>query len=125
MEELVGLLIQLLFEVVLPVLGSIPVDRSLNRRGRNQESTFLFVNAAAGVLVGLLSLVIYPHLLLPQPWMRIAALIVNPLLSGGLAVLVGGLVLPSHHQVSRSSRFWHAALFAFLIGSLRFLFADR
>jgi hypothetical protein len=130
-EEVIGLILQFVFEVVLQLFGSIGVDAatsSRHRTGKEEKEEagcgWLVAFAVFGAICGGLSLLVAPNLLLPNVGLRIANLIAAPFLAGGLSYLVAKHVWtqrgwePSHH-------FWRGFWFALAFGLVRFAYAHR
>jgi hypothetical protein len=131
-EEIVALIVQLVIEVGLQLFGSIGFDFATEtRRGRSASGTrdadgcgFLFLFAVFGAICGGISLIFKPNLILPTLGLRIANLIVAPLLAGAISALVASQIWaargasPRHH-------FWRGFWFALLFGLTRFAYAHR
>lgn len=133
MEEIVALLIQLVLEVGLQLVGSIGLDfatesrRTHRKNGETQERDgygWLVLFAVFGGICGGLSLIFAPKLLLPNLGLRIANLIVAPLLAGGLSYLVAVFVWAPRGQ-SAGHHFWRGFWFALAFGLVRFAYAGR
>lgn len=133
MEEIVALLIQIILEVGLQLFGSIGFDwaaSSTTRRkkgGEVQEEDgcgWLMVFAILGAVCGGLSLIFAPKLLLPHVGLRVANLILAPLIAGGLSYLIAAFVWSARGQSPRH-HFWRGFWFALLFGLVRFAYAHR
>jgi hypothetical protein len=130
MEELVALIIQLVLEVGLQLFGSIGFDfatesRRSRKGGEVQDHDgcgWLVAFAVFGGICGGLSLIFAPKLLLPNVGLRIANLIVAPLLAGGVSYLVARNVWAARGQ-SPQHHFWRGFWFALLFGLVRFVYA--
>lgn len=132
MEEILALVIQLVLEVGLQIFGSLGFDFATesrrNRKGEEDKSEdgfgWLLAFAVFGGICGGLSLIFAPKLILPKLGLRIANLVVSPLVAGGLSYLVARYVWsargssPTHH-------FWRAFCFALAFGLVRFAYAHR
>ncbi len=130
MEEILALLIQLVLEVGLQIFGSIGFDFATeSRRKRDEKSEgdgcgWLIAFAVFGAICGGLSLIFAPKLILPILGLRIANLLISPLIAGGLSYLVARYVWsargssPTHH-------FWRGFCFALAFGLIRFAYAHR
>src|SRR6478672_4958116 len=97
MEEIVALLIQIVLEVGLQLFGSIGFDfatesrRTKDGKGEVKDEDgcgWLFAFAVFGGICGGLSLIFAPKLMLPNLGLRLANLMVSPLVAGGLSYLV-------------------------------------
>jgi hypothetical protein len=131
-EEIVALILQLVIEVGLQLFGSIGFDFATeSRRARGSDGTrnpdgcgWMLAFAAFGAICGGISLIFAPDLILPTLRLRIANLIVAPLLAGALSALVAAQIWaargasPKHH-------FWRGFWFALLFGLTRFAYAHR
>ena len=133
MEEIVALLVQLVLEVGLQIFGSIGFDfvtesrRKHGKGGETQEHDgcgWLFLFATFGAICGGISLIFAPNLLLPNVGLRIANLVVAPLLAGGLSYLVATFVWAPRGQ-SAGHHFWRGFWFALAFGLVRFAYAGR
>ena len=127
MEEVIGLVIQFVLEVGLQLFGTIGIDAATSHRRSEKEEAgcgWLVAFAFFGAIFGGLSLIFAPKLLLPTLALRIANLILAPLVAGGLSYLVARHVWtsrgwePSHH-------FWRGFWFALAFGLVRFAYAHR
>lgn len=106
MEEVLIVVVQGLLELGLEFLIYCGLDFAA-LRGRSDEeygcslAGFFFI---CGAVLGSLANLARPRLLLPYPWLRIANLIIGPLLAGGASWLMtqwrqqrGAKVLPGNH----------------------------
>jgi hypothetical protein len=131
-EELVALVIQLVLEVGLQLFGSIGFDFATeSRRGRREAESqqpdgcaWLFIFGVLGGVCGGLSLIFAPKVLLPTVGLRIANLIVSPLIAGFLSYLVARHVWAARGQ-SPQHHFWRGFWFALAFGLVRFAYAHR
>jgi hypothetical protein len=112
MEELLILILQGFAEVLLQMLGSGLLDVLTwgiegddNRPSRGCTLGILLF--AAGCGLGWLSLWLAPHNLLPWGWLRIANLVIGPMLSAWLSWWIARWrqrrdpeVVPRHHVIS-------------------------
>jgi len=129
-EEVIALVIQFVLEVGLQLFGSIGIDAATPARKTLQEDKeeagcgWLGFFAVIGAICGGISLIFAPNLLLPNFGLRLANLVVSPLIAGGLSYLVATRVWakrgwgPSHH-------FWRGFCFALAFGLVRFAYAHR
>ena len=133
MEEIVALLVQLVLEVGLQIFGSIGFDfatesrRKHGKDGETQEHDgcgWLVVFAVFGAICGGISLIFAPKLLLPNIGLRIANLVLAPLLAGGVSYLVATFVWAPRGQ-SAGHHFWRGFWFALAFGLVRFAYAGR
>jgi hypothetical protein len=133
MEEVVALVIQFVLEVGLQIVGSIGFDfaterqRTRNAQGQVEENDgcgWLVLFAVFGGICGGISLIFAPRLLLPNLGLRIANLVVAPLVAGGLSYLVASFVWAARGQ-SPQHHFWRGFWFALAFGLVRFAYAHR
>ena len=130
MEELLILIFQPLLEIFAQILASGLID--LLGWGRDVESRHDSSGCAVGLLLfilgcglGWLSLLLIPHTLLPWAWLRIANLIVGPLVSGWISWRISVLRKRTNKWVSPSRHAWFAALACFGIVLVRFSFGQH
>lgn len=76
-----------------------------------------------GLLLGALSLLVFPHNFVPRPW-RLANLLLTPLAVGAAMSLLGAWREGRGQRVLRIDRFAWGYLFALAVAVVRFLFAD-
>lgn len=123
MEEIIAVVIQLVLEVGLQVLvsGGIEAASAVSKKG-SAGCGWLIGHGLIGGLCGWLSTLLFPHLMLPYVWLRVANLIVAPFVAGGLTMLLD-------HQFNKSrdgtNAFWHGLTFALLFNLARFAFGAR
>jgi|GEM_PF-1457250 len=133
MEEILALIFQIVIEVGLQIFGSIGFDFATeSRRSRSGKDTvqeqdgcgWLFLFAVFGGICGGLSLIFKPNLILPTFALRLANLMVSPLIAGGLSYLVAVFVWAPRGQSPRH-HFWRGFFFALAFGLVRFVYAHR
>ncbi|QEL13272.1 hypothetical protein [Limnoglobus roseus] len=124
MEEVLVVVFQLFFELLINVLGSGLLDlASRGTSSKTQEGCGIFLlHAMSGGGLGFVSTLIAPHLFLPLPWMRLLNLAVSPIIAGGVSYILAREVLKKDDG---SGHFLHAFLFAMMFGLSRFAFAVR
>lgn len=120
-EELLIVIFQFLFETVLEALTYWPFESATDRmfgRPANDEGVYfpLLVAAIAAGVVGAISLVVWPHTWLRSPELRIANLVVAPLISAGSAWLF------ARRRTKESPRehVWFACTFTTIFVLVRF-----
>ncbi len=127
MEELLTVIIQFVLELLLEVLANLPIDWPSRKRS-TPESTSVFWQCllwcGGGALLGGLSLLLLPHSLIQLPPLRIANLLLAPLLSGAVSWWLtqqhsrrNANLLPRYH-------FWRAFGFTLGLVALRFAYAS-
>ena len=133
MEELAALIIQLVLEVGLQILGSIGFDfatesrRTRGEHGSRQDADgcgWLLAFGVFGGICGGISLIFKPNLILPTLGLRVANLLVAPLVAGALSYLVA-LHFWSARGASPRHHFWRGFCFALVFGLARFAYAHR
>lgn len=86
--------------------------------------SWLFVFAVFDGICGGLSLIFAPKLMLPSLQLRLANLVISPLVAGGLSYLVAAFVWAARGQSPRH-HFWRGFCFALAFGLARFAYAHR
>jgi hypothetical protein len=133
-EELLIVVVQFLFDLLLDTAISIPVDwvfgceeRARHNRGLEPPSSAPILAGATivGAVLGGMSLVVWPHTLLRFGWLRILNLVLAPALSGAIAFQAskrrrtrGSVSDDELHAV-------FAALLSFAFVAVRFLSGTR
>jgi hypothetical protein len=115
MEEFIVILIQLFFEFGIQFFASPLTDFSLGNK-TDKGCGILCLHMLLGGGLGWLSTLIAPKLLLPLAGLRIANLIVSPLLAGGIAWFAA----KQWTRQDAQSAFLHGALFALMFGMARY-----
>lgn len=129
MEELLVILCQFFFEVVLQVLAELPWELiTSNRKPPNPNGPALWVilSLLAGAGVGGLSLIFFPTTLLHSPTARLDNLLVAPALSA-FASFSFATFRPTlaPNPSNPKSRALYAACFTFALAIIRFTYATR
>lgn len=123
MEEVLAVIFQVAFEIGFQVLVSGGVDLAAAASRRTPNGCGWAVgHAVVGGLCGWLSTLLFPHLVLPFAWLRIANLVVGPLVAGGLTLLVERSL---RRGAGGAAAFGHGFAFALAFGLARFAFAAR
>lgn len=78
---------------------------------------------AGGALMGAGSLIFFPHSFIHSESLRVANLILTPLLLGALMALLGRKRLANGEEIVPLDKFSNAALFALGMAGVRFFFA--
>jgi hypothetical protein len=118
---------EILGDFLLQVFGEAPVELRLHslaepfRRPPNPWVAALGY-ALFGAIFGVLSLLVFPHSLVPQSW-RIVNLLVTPLAVGGVMVIMGAWRTRRGQPVLRINRFAYGSLFALSLALMRVFFA--
>jgi len=121
------LLFELLGEFLLQVIGETLVEigfHSLAEPFRRPPNPWLAALGYAlfGAALGGLSLLAFPHNLVPAPW-RVANLIATPVAVGVLMAALGAWRARRGDTVLRIDRFAYGYLFALAVAVVRFFFA--
>jgi hypothetical protein len=128
-EEVLILLVQFVAEVLIELLIYLPFDLPLSRdakTGERQGCGWLVLYLMLGGMVGGLSLLIAPRLLLHSPPLRVANLIVAPVATGGLSWSLAtwrrsrgvAAACPTTHL-------WTGFLFVLAFGGVRLAYGGR
>lgn len=128
MEELLVVVLQFLFELILNVLGHVPLDwPSKKRKTPEAESIafFCFLWLAGGCAVGGLSLLAFDYALLQPAWLRIANLALSPIASGLLARAIAEHRHRSNPMLVPRNHFWYGFWFSLGVALVRFIYAAR
>ena len=117
-------LFEALIEIFLQVFGDAILDAFI--RSRNPVTRAIgnaIVAAIFGSIFGLVSVFIYPHHIIRNHSIRLAALLLMPLLNGYLMERVGTYF--SHRGETRSGfeQMLPAAIFSLVFGAIRFQLA--
>lgn len=134
MEEVIAFLFQLLLEIGLQLFGGLGLDvgteTARRKRGKHGETVdedgcgWLLLFAAVGGACGGISLLLAPNLLLPNFGLRVANLVLAPLIAGGVSYVFATFVYAPKGQ-SASHHFWRGFCFALVFGIVRFAFGKR
>jgi hypothetical protein len=134
MEILFEILFQIFFEFILEIVAEVLMELGLHSIGqvfhgrRTRNPVFAFIGyALLGVIVGALSLLIFP-----RPLMRSASfrginlhgigLLISPVLAGLVMSAIGSLRRKRGMSVIRLDSFGYGFIFAFGMALIRFLF---
>jgi len=126
MEFLFELLFELFGEVLLQVLGELLAEwgvhltRPAERRRPPHPLFTLLGYALLGLAVGALSLLWLPHSLLPSKGLRLANLVLSPLLSGAVLAWIGHWRAQRGSPVPVRNRFMQGLVFAFAMAAVRY-----
>jgi hypothetical protein len=126
MEEIVALIFQFIIEVGVQIFGGAAIDAAESRRRKVKDEAgcgWIIVYAAFGAILGGLSLLVAPTLMLPNMGLRVANLVASPLLAGLMSYLAAKHIFSDGRDPDQ--HFWRGCLFAFAFGVVRFAFAGR
>lgn len=115
------LLLQLVFEVLADLGLGAWSERAKTAR-RNPVVAF-FGYVCLGAIAGGLSLLLFRDHLLKATWLRVAMLVVVPLLAGWLMSFIGARREAKGGERTRMESFANGFAFALAMGLIRFFFA--
>jgi hypothetical protein len=123
-EELLAAVVQIVLEVLLQVLVSGGLDVAASASSKRDQSGcgWLVFHGLLGGVVGWLSTLLFPHLMLPVVWLRVLNLVLAPFLAGGLTFYMDRWW---NRGKDGSTAFFHGFTFAVLFGLARFAFGAR
>lgn len=128
MEFLFEIVFQFLGELLLQLVVELFVEmgmRSLAQVFARKPSPRLALAGYTlwGVLAGGVSLIVFPHSAVRDPSLRLANLLVTPVLAGAAMMLLGRLREKKGKPLVRLDRFGYAFLFAFTMSLMRYNWA--
>lgn len=120
-------IVELLLELVLQVIGEVLTEFGVRRVSRAFDHTPSAWAAAIGyailgAFVGFISILVVPALL-ASPVLRVANLIVTPLVAGATASMIGSWRHRRGQELVRLDRFAYGYLFALSMAIVRFWLA--
>jgi hypothetical protein len=129
MEIIIEFLFQIVFEFILQIFGELLVELGLRsaaepfreREARNPVLAFVGY-ALLGIIVGGLSLLIFPQSFVRSAKLHWVSLVITPTLAGLVMSLVGWLRNRQGKTVIRLDSFSYGFIFAFGMALVRFLF---
>jgi hypothetical protein len=131
MEVLIELLLEVLGESLLQLVLQALAEAGLHvvrRPHRDDEPARPALRtlgyALGGALIGGLSLLALPDLMVPRPGARIANLVFSPVLAGMAMVALGHWRSPHGHPPALLNRFVYGYVFAFSLALVRLLAAS-
>lgn len=128
MEEILVIAFQLFFEFFIQIVGSGLLDGfgRVTTNTKTEDGCVVFgLHIVLGGGLGWLSTLIAPKLFLPYFALRIANLILAPLLAGAISYWIATWAKSRGNETNPTKHFWHGFLFALMFGLARFAFADR
>lgn len=130
MEELFGILLEVVGEILIQLAGEITFDvllRAEDHLFKNARYWRTYINivtfTGAGVLAGLVSLAIFPHPLFPPTRFHGISLLLSPVATGLVMMGAERSLRRLEHPTSKLESFSYGFLFAFCIAAIRFFFA--
>lgn len=121
MEEFLAIAFQLVFEVVIQMLGSPGISWAGNSKW-DRGWTVLTFHIVVGGLCGWLSTLIAPKLILPFAALRLANLLIAPLVAGAVSYGFAKLANAHGNDWSPTDHAIQGFGFAFFFGCARFAF---
>ncbi len=122
-EALFQLLGELLLQIVFEVLAEFGFQSVKEVFRRPATPWFAAIGyAILGAIAGLLSLLLFPKLLLAGTTARIVGLFVTPFVAGGLMTVLGAWRRRREQALVRLDRFAYGYLFALAMAGVRFAF---
>jgi len=127
MEEIIIVIFQAVIEIVFNVLINIGVDWVVyfwERDDNNQTSLKCFLMFLAGTIIGLLSWVLIPKVMLPYSWLRILILFLSPVLAGFVSLQIARFKA-KRRDVWPWRHFWYSFFACLGLVLVRFVFCAR
>jgi hypothetical protein len=127
-EEVLVVLIQFIAEVLFEVLIYIPFDLPLRRDAKTGERSgpgWLALYVLAGGAVGGLSLLVAPHLVIHTVPLRLANLVVAPVVAGALSWWLADVRRSQGAATEPMTHLWTAFWFVLAYSSVRLAYAAR
>lgn len=125
-QRMIELIVEVVGEFLIQLVIEVLVEMGLYRMAEGRERNPFFSALGyllLGAILGALSLLVFPHYLVPPAW-RMANLVLTPVAVGYGMVLTGKRRARRGQTVPRIDRFVFGFLFAFSLGLVRYLFAD-
>lgn len=131
MEELIGFILELFFEVFLELVAAAIGD--LLSRSTAEAIEFPDIAnptlAAAGYLIlgafsGGISVFLFPHAFFPRARYHGVSLIIGPSITGSFMAMIGRFFRSRGRGATRIETFAYGFVFAFGMAAVRFLFAS-
>lgn len=129
MEEVLLIVLRLLFTILWGVLEGLsywPFDFGYERASdRLPRWLILLCYFLLGCGVGGISIVLMPHIWLPSSNLRVANLIVAPIIAGSIGVFSARHFYKGRSDVNPQDHFLPGFLFAFAVAAIRFVYIKR
>lgn len=129
MEILFELIVEVLAEVVLQIVaealfefGFYSLAEALNRRRRSSPFLASIGYLLWGGIIGALTIIIFPALMIKNPILRVLNLLISPIIAGSAMSAIGSLRKRKGQDLLRIDSFLYGALFAFGLAIVRFLY---
>ena len=128
MEELFILILQFLIEFVIDVLIYVPFDLpSKNRNKPEPESIVIPCSLwlVGGGVLAIVSLTVFDKTLIKVPELRMANLVLAPVVSGLISRAIAARRAESNKFIVPRNHFWYAFWFTLGLVLIRFTYAVR
>jgi hypothetical protein len=129
--QVVIFILQILWELALQIVfefvGELLLHASKEPFRRPRPISPIIATAGYavyGAIAGAISVWIWPHNFIDQHWMRIANVVVSPLIAGGLMAAVGAWRRRRELEVVRLESFFYGYFFALTMALVRFSWAS-
>ena len=129
MEILFEIAFQFFGEIILQLLVELLAETGVRALSRSQREPLhptlaILGYSIWGAIAGGISLLIFPHSPISDPFFRTANLFVTPIIVGFAMMLLGGLRRRRGEEIVRIDRFGYAFTFAFTMALMRFFLAS-
>jgi hypothetical protein len=129
LEIIFEFIFQAIGEVVLQIvaeglfeLGFYSLAEALNRKKRRNPILASIGYLLWGGVIGVVTIVIFPSLMIKNPVFRVLNLIITPIIAGVSMSVLGSLRKRKGQDLLRIDSFFYGALFAFGLAIVRFLY---
>jgi hypothetical protein len=127
LEEIIIVIIQFLVEVVAQALVDIPVDCATRNPKKPEEESFVryFLFLVGGGLVGWCSIALFPRTMLHQTVLRIANLVLSPIIAAAIARSIAIYKRPKNPFIEPKIHAWSAFWFTLALAAVRLAYAKH
>ena len=111
MEELLVLLIQAVFELVVFIFTAFPIELFMytwERDEDNRTSLKCFLLFLFGLALGGISVIVFPKSIISQPWLRVTTLLLAPVVAGLASKTLAEYVSRKKDDVWPKRHFWYS-----------------
>lgn len=124
LELVIEVLGEIFLQVLIEILAEVGLRSFVEPFQKPPNPWYAAVGYAAfGALAGVLSLLVFPGLLVKPRSLQIANLILTPIIAGYVMMLIGAWRQKRDQYLVRLDRFAYGCLFAFAMALMRFVFA--
>lgn len=128
MEDILVLILQAVIEIALELLGAadwVPLDVG-GKSGEEDGCIGLsFLSLIFGAACGGILTLLHSKVLLPFAWLRVANLIVGPLVSGGISYAIAAHRKKANAAINPWNRFWYGLCYTQAFVAVRFAYGAR